>query len=476
MAHSSHPDPAVLDALAHWKSKVLFTVALVAAINLSLWFLPGIAGHVPAVWSRMMANTAIGVLFAVAGFYLSGERMSSRLQQLGHAFSLMTLLLGIFTLLEWADKLPFSIDSLFPSNDAQMHPGRPSVQSAMALTIVGTELLIVRYYKGRVALVADMLVVALIILVFLMTGAYLFGALELLHTDASAVMSPQTVFCFAGIAFCIAGRRAANGGIDSILVEIGIAGRAVRSAIPFAIALPFIAFGLVAYLINSGTMPAPFLHSLMATAEAFISLAAVIWMAWHIHDLESELRAQALTDNLTSVHNQRGFSLLGEQALREARRSKTYLTVYFFDLDGLKVINDTLGHETGSRMIQKMGELLRVHFRDSDVVARVGGDEFAVIIRGDGAAPALFRLHDAVKVENKSREARYQLHYSVGQATFDPASEEPFERLIARADSNMYENKIIRRRSKGSNGSFNKPEGNTPVPVAAVANVEWPND
>jgi len=448
MSYSPHPDPAVLDILVYWKRKVLVVVALVAAINLALWFLPAIAALAPSLWSRMMANTALGVLLSVLGFYLAGEQMPLRTQNVGRVLACAIFLLGALTLYEWVYDVSFGIDTLLPSDKLQLHPGRLSAQAALAFMIVGMELVVVRHYKGKLAILADVLTVALIILVFLMAGAYLYGALQLLKTDPSSVMAPQTVVCFAGLAFCIAGRRAANGGIDSILVEMGIAGRAVRSAIPFGIALPFIGFGVVAYLINSGAMSAPYARALMATIESFAFLIALVWMAWHIHDLEAELRDQALTDSLTSVHNQRGFSLLGEQALRESRRSNVYSTVYFFDLDGLKIVNDTLGHETGSQMIRNMADLLRTHFRDSDVVARIGGDEFAVIIRGNSAAPALFRLHDAVTIENKSRDEPYQISYSVGQATFDPTSEETFAQLIARADANMYENKVTRRRSK----------------------------
>lgn len=453
MAFSPHPDPAVLNALVHWKRKALVVVALIAIINLGLWCSPSLAALAPSFWSRMMANTAFGIILSVLSFYLSGERMSLNSQRASRVLAVAVFLLGGLTLFEWIYDVSFGIDSLLPSDQLQLHPGRPSAQTSVAFTVVGMELLVVRHYKGRLTILADLLAIFLIILVLLMAGAYLYGALQLLQSDPSAVMAPQTVACFAGLAFCIAGRRAANGGIDSILVEIGIAGRAVRSAIPLVIALPFIGFGVVAYLINSEIMSPPYARALMATVESFAFLATMVWMAWHIHGLESELRAQALTDNLTKIYNQRGFTLLGEQALREARRSNVYLTVYFFDLDGLKFINDTFGHETGSRMIRKMGELLRIHFRDSDVVARVGGDEFSVIIRGNCAEPALLRLDNAVAIENKSCDEPSRISYSVGKATFDPDSDETFAQLIARSDANMYENKVAKRRVKADEAS-----------------------
>ncbi len=79
----------------------------------------------------------------------------------------------------------------------------------------------------------------------------------------------------------------------------------------------------------------------------------------------------SLDDELTGLHNRRGFYLLGEQALQNARRSGEALTVFFFDADGLKKINDTLGHDAGSELLRDIATLLRTTFRASDIVGRL---------------------------------------------------------------------------------------------------------
>ena len=89
---------------------------------------------------------------------------------------------------------------------------------------------------------------------------------------------------------------------------------------------------------------------------------------------EAEVRQLSLTDELTGLYNRRGFFLLAEQQLKIARRTQTPCCVLFADLDGLKKINDTIGHELGDRAIVDAAQILKETFRDADIVARLGGD------------------------------------------------------------------------------------------------------
>lgn len=85
------------------------------------------------------------------------------------------------------------------------------------------------------------------------------------------------------------------------------------------------------------------------------------------------------------LHNRRSFYLLGERTLQERQRDGRPVTVVYFDLDGLKRVNDRLGHEVGSQLVVDFANLLRANFRGSDLGARVGGDEFAVVTRNTQA-------------------------------------------------------------------------------------------
>jgi two-component system cell cycle response regulator len=91
------------------------------------------------------------------------------------------------------------------------------------------------------------------------------------------------------------------------------------------------------------------------------------------------LRARTIVDELTGLYNRRGFFTLGEKTLSLMRRKGRELIVVFVDLDGLKRVNDTQGHQAGDDLIRRAAILLRATFRESDIVARIGGDEFAVV-------------------------------------------------------------------------------------------------
>jgi diguanylate cyclase (GGDEF)-like protein len=95
--------------------------------------------------------------------------------------------------------------------------------------------------------------------------------------------------------------------------------------------------------------------------------------------LRQQLQDLSHKDDLTGLHNRRGFLILSEQQIRIARRQKTPFLLLFMDLDGLKDINDTFGHAEGNRALIEAAEVLRESFRQSDILARFGGDEFAAL-------------------------------------------------------------------------------------------------
>lgn len=124
--------------------------------------------------------------------------------------------------------------------------------------------------------------------------------------------------------------------------------------------------------------------------------------------------------------------------------------MYFSDADGLKKINDTLGHDVGSELLRDIATLLRTVFRSRDVVGRLGGDEFAVIIHGRQAelTPALQRLDDMIEAANGTGSKAYRISISGGGATTEPQSNETFAGLVDRADAAMYHVKRQRRATR----------------------------
>ncbi|MGH9681053.1 MAG: GGDEF domain-containing protein, partial [Candidatus Acidiferrales bacterium] len=159
--------------------------------------------------------------------------------------------------------------------------------------------------------------------------------------------------------------------------------------------------------------------------------------------LDRELRSLALTDDLTCLYNRRAFFALAGQQLRAARRRAQGLLLFFADVDHLKEINDAYGHREGDLALIRTADALEQTFRKSDVIARLSGDEFAVLApeaSGENQEAILGRLRKNLGNSNVE-ENRYQLSLSVGMARFDAKHPISLGRLIALADEAMYEEK-----------------------------------
>jgi diguanylate cyclase (GGDEF)-like protein len=131
---------------------------------------------------------------------------------------------------------------------------------------------------------------------------------------------------------------------------------------------------------------------------------------------EAEVRRLAITDDLTGLLNRRGFLLMATQQLKIARRSQTPCCLLFADVDGLKTINDTLGHTAGDQLIIDTAQLLQNSFREADIMARLGGDEFVVFIPLCICANHEMqdRLQANITQFNQQEQRQYTLNLSFG--------------------------------------------------------------
>jgi diguanylate cyclase (GGDEF)-like protein len=162
--------------------------------------------------------------------------------------------------------------------------------------------------------------------------------------------------------------------------------------------------------------------------------------------IDRELRSLALTDDLTGLYNRRAFLALAGQQLRVSRRKAQGLLLFFADVNHLKEINDTYGHREGDLALIRAADALEHTFRNSDVIARLAGDEFAVLAleaAGENREVILGRVEDHLR-ESSSEESRYHLSLSIGMARFDPKRPVSLGKLISLADEAMYEHKKSR--------------------------------
>lgn len=212
------------------------------------------------------------------------------------------------------------------------------------------------------------------------------------------------------------------------------------------------------------------LRSLISLSSAVLfSMAAILLIAvlisvtranQYLRDRErvlEELRTLSLSDELTGLYNRRGFFILAEQQIKIATRTRRGMLLVSADLDGLKKINDGFGHHEGDRAIVDAGQILRQSFRESDIISRIGGDEFVILIteKPDINSEVLFgRLKKNLEVHNRRVQRPYSFSISMGVATFDPQNPADLNALLIAADKSMYENKKHNRhRSKTENNT-----------------------
>jgi len=160
--------------------------------------------------------------------------------------------------------------------------------------------------------------------------------------------------------------------------------------------------------------------------------------------LQVELQAQSICDELTGLNNRRGFMTLAEQHWRLALRARQDFALLYVDLNDFKKINDTLGHAQGDQALRDVARVLEQTFRDSDILARFGGDEFTVLFTDcdlPSARQATGRLKENLTLATVNGATRYSLSSSVGLAHFNPDNQATISDLLAQADADMYTHK-----------------------------------
>jgi two-component system, cell cycle response regulator len=253
---------------------------------------------------------------------------------------------------------------------------------------------------------------------------------------------------------------------DLVLMDIGLAGdmdgidAATRMQRQLEIPVIFITGATDAATVERAVRMQPFGYVPKPFNEVEIRCAIEVALARHraeniLHRREhallqyaESLRSRAFIDDLTGLYNRSGFLTLSRQHLKAAARHQRAWTLLFMDLNGLKKVNDTLGHDAGDSMLVAMAQVLLHTFRESDVIARLGGDEFVVLALESptaGGRSVLKRLRKSIEEHNVKREPALHLSVSVGCAIPDPFQEESIEALLARADAHMYAEKRASR-------------------------------
>lgn len=166
-------------------------------------------------------------------------------------------------------------------------------------------------------------------------------------------------------------------------------------------------------------------------------------------DVEDTLYNLSITDELTGLHNRRGFFTLTEYLLKVAKREKQGIYLLYLDLDNMKEINDTFGHSEGDNVLIDIAHILKTNYRDSDVIARIGGDEFVVVpvgTTGDNVELITDRLQKQIDIHNEKSNRSYKLSVSKGIVYYDSEKPCSIDELLTEADKLMYEHKKFKQK------------------------------
>jgi len=183
---------------------------------------------------------------------------------------------------------------------------------------------------------------------------------------------------------------------------------------------------------------------------SFVEKSGQIYNVANVRDiterkqLEEKLYRISMVDDLTGLYNRRGFFNLSQRQMKIAERTKKHMLLFFADLDNMKHINDTLGHQRGDDALVEMAVVLKETFRESDIIGRIGGDEFTILAidtTHKSRKALMERLRKSLKAHNRLEARNYTLSLSVGIAHYDPGNPSSLDELMAKADTLMYKEK-----------------------------------
>ncbi|MGB6975740.1 MAG: GGDEF domain-containing protein [Terracidiphilus sp.] len=439
-------DPLLVHRLLLVQRVFLGAVLAVALSAFVAAVYPAFGAYPLLAYARMSPPTSLSAVFCALGLLMSEPDHPGFLILLSRIFAAVAGLLSLALLaerfLQWTI-LPAALVhppySHAVSNALSPQAAAGFLSIAVAMVFVGSRNVVVQH-------VADVLVIFQGLLALTIVSQSIFGALELFGVTRANHLSPQILLCFL-LLTAVVDIRQADCGILSIFLGRGIGSRIAR---PFALILavwPFLGRIVETHVALGPYVPEHFVASVLTSVEVVLLLALLLILVWRITEMEKEIHVLTLHDELTGLYNMRGFYLLGEQTFRLARRAGLPFSVLFLDLDGLKQINDRLGHNTGSAYLAETGEIVAGNFRDGDVKGRFGGDEFVVAGQFSivGIEVAAQRLKAAAAERNAKEGRKYPLGFSIGHVTVEHHSTESLEELVARADQLMYKDKQQRK-------------------------------
>jgi diguanylate cyclase (GGDEF)-like protein len=153
-------------------------------------------------------------------------------------------------------------------------------------------------------------------------------------------------------------------------------------------------------------------------------------------------------DELTGLYNLHTFMSMTEQQVKTANREKKQMLIIYAGVDGMQAVNDDYGREAGDKLLVDIANILRKTFREADIPARTGGDEFVIstlVSSEEGEKLIMARLEENIAAYNGEKGTTVKLSLSFGSSFYDPKEPVSVEEVLSRADEKMHENKRSRK-------------------------------
>lgn len=444
------PDPALLAKLSVVQQACLGVVAVIALTVFAGWLFPQFAAYLPVSMTRMSIPMALTVLLCALSLAISEPGSHLSLPVAARYVAAQAGILAILILLESIYRALPAVDTLLEADRAPGNTGGLPVHSPAAFALLSVSMMLVSSRGPILRRIADVVIPLMCLIAMVLLTENLFGAFGLVRLSADNMIAPLVLVCLVILTWVVAMRQTEHG-VWSIFVGAGIGSRIARGFAPILLVIPFLIELARTRLLLKELVPEQYGAAILTSLAAGMSLLLLLILVWRINSMEKEIHDLTLRDELTGLYNMRGFYLLGEQTLRLAQRAELPFSVLFIDLDGLKKINDDLGHNTGSMYLAETGELVMNCFRETDVKGRFGGDEFVVAGQFSmvGIELAATRLRTMAATHNEKNPRKYPLSLSVGSVTLDHPSNESLKELVRRADEAMYREKRSKKVARG---------------------------
>jgi diguanylate cyclase (GGDEF)-like protein len=409
------------------------------------------------------ANTAVCLVAGSAALLArSRSARDRRASRLAAICATVVLVVAGLTLAEYVLGWCLGIDPLLVRETVRgpgtSHPGRMAPNTTLSFLFVAAALHAARSRSGRARRIAQACAFSALFLTLVALVGYLYGAHILVGLFSQTRMAVHTI---VGMLALCAGILwlTAKGGWLSELTARGSGRTVAKSLLPAAFLIPVTVGMLTLGGYRAGLYDPAFGTALMAVGET-VSFATLVWLCARSLNASERGRTLAGQDELTGLLNRRGFLRQGEERRGAARRLGEEALLVFIDLDGMKVINDTLGHAAGDRALVETARVLRATFRDDDVVARLGGDEFAIFAGSatvESAPSVLGRLEAHLRRLNAKPARDFTLRLSAGVTACRAIESDSIVDLLERADAQMYEQKKAKRRLASHRASLGPP-------------------